>query len=177
MVHHFRCARQLYRDERGFGELNLSQLLGRSSFDPLSVTAKNDESVMAYHMTIEAWQGWRYIDVLWPRSRFLGGGGAISNSPWDTFAATYTMWNWSRRAGGAQMRWQVYGRCLAGDSTPIPFVAVTLFDNTNVAVDFQTSDSGGNYVVGSPYGAGRSFAVAYKVGSPDKAGTSSHNIP
>lgn len=144
---------------------------------------KDDKTNLWQYDSEDFWNGFPYSwqDGLYPRSRSpaqgMGAIGAVLG-PSDVVASMYTMWWWSVRPGGATERWQMFGQCLDQSSNVVANATVTMYDQTlGVQIDQQNSDNGGNYKVGSPYGSGRGFVVAYKPGSPDIAGTSQDNLP
>lgn len=145
------------------------------------IVPKNEEWSKWEYDQDESWNQYLYgwSSVLWPRSRWAPiPVGNAQGSPSDSLSLLYTTWWWSHRTGGATERTQMFGQTLNQSSAIVANATVTMYDQTlGVQVDQQTSDPGGNYLVGSPYGAGRSFVVAYKPGSPDIAGTSQDNLP
>lgn len=142
---------------------------------------KNDQSIQWQYDTDESWNQYWYAwsDPLWPRSRWTATPvGAAVGAPSDMLSLAYTNWWWAHRVGGASERWQMFGQCLDQSSNVVANATVSMYDQSlGTLVDQQVSDNGGNYLVSSPYGSGRSFVVAYKPGSPDIAGTSQDNLP
>lgn len=142
---------------------------------------RSDESHQWQFDTEEAWNGavYAWYEPRWTSTRWAcipvqSTIGAQSN----IISNLYTGWVWAHRVGGMSERWQMFGQCLDQSSNPVANATVSMYDQTTLTqVDSQTSDNGGNYLVSSPYGAGRSFVVAYKPGSPDIAGTSQDNLP
>lgn len=134
------------------------------------------DEVFGYHTDADHGSVWS--DILWPRSRLLSGANACATPNWDFIALSYGTYDWmARRLGGGSERWIVFGQTMLSGAVSAN-ATVTLYDQTTgQQVDQMQSDSNGNYMLGEPFGSGRSIAVAYKTGSPDVSGTSVQNLP
>lgn len=122
-----------------------------------------------------------YTDVEWPRSRFVGPIITADGPILDTIACNWYYWNWLNiKNGGTQGRVDIYGITQTASGTPVGNVAISLYDNVlDSVVDTATSDSGGNWVAGSPY-LNTVYAVGYLANeptSPDQFGTTLQTIP
>lgn len=109
-------------------------------------------------------------DYLWPRSSFLGSlDGVAPGPPIGDNAAHF--WEWDFLPTGGHVPKKVIGQTVNGSGAPVSGATVMLFNtSTNLNVDVQTTDAGGNYQLSDP-NATTNFVVAYLPGSPDVAGT------
>lgn len=112
----------------------------------------------------------RFSDFLWPRPGFLGNIDGGQAFPYIMDGARQ-YWEWDFLPTGGHVPKKVIGQTLNNVGTPVANVTVMLFNTaTNLIVDVQTSDAGGNYQLNDP-NATTNYVVAYLPGSPDVSGT------
>jgi len=142
----------------------------------------NDEYVMHPSYSTFYWGNVRYgisqmSDVIWPRSRMIGGSTTTDYPVTLDTAAYYGQYyyTWVFRAGGSGERKIITGLTLTANTTSyLANVTVNLFNvANNQFLDTDVSDASGYYMLGTPYTT-NVYCVAYKSGSPDVAGTTTN---
>lgn len=114
--------------------------------------------------------------VLWPGSRFMGGGGGMGGPFQDDFDGTRACWGVELRASGGQQHKVITGTTRDSASTALPNCVVAAYlTTTDVLQGEATSDNGGTFSVPTRE-TGAHYLVAYKAGSPDVMGTTVNTL-
>jgi hypothetical protein len=132
----------------------------------------NNDSLQAsdYRVMFSEQRESHHLSLLWPRSSFTGQDYANMPMIWESM---HQVWDYDAliQPGGTHVRKKITGISRNSGGTPIGGVTVMLYNtSTNVLVDKQVSDSGGNYTLSDPNGV-TCYIVAYLPGSPDTAGS------
>jgi len=158
----------------------MSLIIGASNTN-VSIAIANDQSIHDPDLSSDTWNGYTYGfgEGLWRRSRPVNTPNQLGSPAWEPFASSHGVWDWmTQRTGGGFERTQMFGQTLDQNSNAVANAVVSMLDvPTGAIVDTFTTDAGGNYFVGNPYGAGRGQAIAQRSGSPDVAGASDNNLP
>lgn len=124
--------------------------------------------------TLDAQYGLQRSDVLWTRSRMVSGDPGVAAGT-EIIPRTQFWWVIAPRGGGKRSR--ITGITKDSTGTALGGSVVHLYRTSDdVEVDQVTSDAGdGTYSVGAPTDD-QHYAVAYKPGSPDVAGTTVNTL-
>lgn len=116
---------------------------------------------------------WPYISALapeWPTRAASFMAGALIAAPCS--------WGRGSPAGSGSVKWyRIAGILYDQDESPISGGTILLFRTSDcLYLGSATSDANGAYAFKVGYDATEYFAVAYKHGSPDIAGTTIHSL-
>jgi len=106
-----------------------------------------------------------FMSEYWPRSGFMGGGGA------DVAMLQSVAWGWYDQAAGAASRFGFVGVTRDSLGSPIGGCTVLLFRTSdNVLQDTTTSDADGRFLLNTAYYPDAHFLVVRKTGTPNVSG-------
>jgi hypothetical protein len=123
-------------------------------------------------------QGRAKFFELWPPPRMSCGDPTSASPLLGTDSGDSGAWSpWQIGASGKRSYVYITGQCLDGTGAPLAGATVKGFRTSDsLYVGQTTSDSNGNYSLGSPYVGVNHYLVAYEAGSPDVLGTTVNTL-